>query len=81
MTRRSLRKPRRGACPPSWRAFRMMGGGEGQLRKGRVNAQNLGVVRNGFTRGWTIQRLDSVGATPNGCDQDGRARAPERARG
>ena len=38
-----------------------------------MNAKNLGVVRNGFTRGWTIQRLDSVGATPNGCDQDGRA--------
>ena len=29
-----------------------------------MNTQNLSFLRNGFAQGWTLQRLDSAGATP-----------------
>ena len=66
---RSLRKLRRGLRALSWRAFRIVGWGEGQLRRWQVNAQNLRVVRNGFARGWTVRRPDSVGETPTGATE------------
>jgi hypothetical protein len=41
-----------------------------------MNAQNLRFLRNGFTQGWTMRLLDSVGATPTGATESRKAFGP-----